>query len=144
MNNEVDISLTALLGFGAAGLLAIAGGAVANSFTSIKKATIEADRLKAMPDSFWEAKKAEAEASVKMHELDIAHKERMELDARERRAKELAAKREFEQSAPPEYWEAMAKKAEAEERGKTERENAKVQADAIKSAAYQLRCAVDQ
>lgn len=144
MNNELDISLTALLGFGAAGLLAIAVGAVANSFTNIKKATIEADRLKAMPDSYWEAKKAEAEASVKKHELDIAYKERMELDARERRAKEAAAKREFEQSAPPEYWEAMARKAEAEERGKTERENAKAQADAIKNAAYQLRCAIDQ
>lgn len=144
MNNELDISLTGLLCFGAAGLLAIAGGAVANSFTGIKKATIEADRLKAMPDSYWEAKKAEAEASVKKHELDIAYKERMELDARERHAKERTAKREFEQSAPPEYWEAMARKAEAEERGKTERENAKAQADAIKNAAFQLRCAIDR
>lgn len=102
----------------------------------------EGERLKSMPDSYWAAKAVEAEASVKKHELDIQSQERLVIDKRDRAAKKEAAQREFEKSAPPEYWAAMAKKAEIEERGRTERENAQAQAKALENAAMQLRYAV--
>ena len=117
--------------------------AALGSITHYREKKLETERLLGMPDSYWEAEKAKAEASVKKHELDIQHKERMTLDDRERAERERQAKREFEKTAPPEYWDAMARKAEAEERGKTERANAKAQADAIENAARQLRHAIN-
>ena len=105
------------------------GGAMA-----VRANRIEGERLKDMPDSYWEAKKAEAEASVKKHEIDVASNERLVLDSRNRETAKAEAKREFEKSAPPEYWDAIARKAEAEERTKT----AAAQAKAAKEAAYQL------
>lgn len=132
-----------IIGLGIAAVTLEVGGAF-GSVMSYKAKQLEAERLKEMPDSYWMAEKAKAEAAVKQHELDIALKERLELDARDRAALERAAKLEFERTAPPEYWEAAARKAEAAERGKTERENAKRQAEAIKSAAREISLAVKQ
>lgn len=132
-----------------AACIGIAGAATTaiaalGSVTHYREKKLEAERLLGMPDSYWEAEKAKAEASVKKHELDIQHKERMTLDDRERAERERQAKREFEKTAPPEYWDAIARKAEAEERGKTERENARAQAKAIEDAAKQIRYAINQ
>lgn len=118
------------------GLLA---GLVSSQIFSYKEKCVEANRLSSMPDSYWEAEKAKAESAVKQHELDIAMKERLAIDERERKAKAAAAKMEFEKTAPAEYWAAIARKAEAEERGKTERENAQIQAKAIERAAAEVR-----
>lgn len=113
--------------------IAIASGA------SYKQEKMKLTRLSEMPDSYWEAEKAKAESSVKKHELDLALKERLELDKRTRAAEEMAAKRAFEASAPPEYWTSMAEQVKAKERAKTERENAKRQAQAITRAAQEFR-----
>lgn len=126
-----------------AGIVIIVAGAltgfISGKIFSYREKSIETERLKSMPDSYWEAEKAKAEASAKKHEIDVAMKERLVLDERDRKAKADAAKLEFERTAPPEYWDAMAKKIEAEERGKTERENAKIQAKAIEKAASEVR-----
>lgn len=106
--------------------------------SSYKKEDIKAKQLMGMPDSYWEAKKEEAIASVKRYELDVQSRERLELDKRERKAREAAAQREFEKTAPPEYWISLAKQKEAEEQGKTERQIASARASAIENAARQL------
>lgn len=133
-----DINKDQIIGIAIAVVGALAAFVSGRTFTFREKIA-ENERLKNMPDSYWEAEKAKAESAAKQHELDIAMKERLALDERERKAKEAAAKLEFEKTAPPEYWAAMAKKIEAEERGKTERENAQLQAEAIKKAAEEVR-----
>lgn len=109
------------------------------SMSEYQDKRLEADKLRSMPDSYWEARKAEAAASVKKHEMDIASKERLTLDKRNREAEEAAAQREFEKTAPPEYWASLARQVEAEERGRTDRENAQAQAKALEKAAYEIR-----
>lgn len=135
MNKKISTEL--------AGIVIVVAGAltgfISGKIFSYQEKSVEAERLKNMPDSYWEAEKAKAEASAKKHELDVAMKERLVLDERDRKAKADAARLEFERTAPPEYWDAMAKKIEAEERGKTERENAQIQAKAIEKAAAEVR-----
>lgn len=118
-------------------VMSIAGGV-----SSYKSKQLEAKRLIGMPDSYWEAEKAKAEAEVKMHEMDVASDERLLLDERERKAKAAAARLEFQKAAPAEYWDYLAREKEAQERGKTERENAAAQAKAIENAARDIRKAV--
>ena len=138
MTNEREYLISCLGCLMLLGISAIFGVTTSTN----KKREIEAKRLMSMPDSYWEAEKEKAIASVKKHELDIQYKERMELDKRERKAKEAEAQREFEKSAPPEYWTSLAKQKEAEERGKTERQTAQARANAIENAARQIRYAM--
>ncbi len=68
---------------------------------------IELEKIKEeanYPASYWEAKKAEAEADAKKHELDVQSNERLELDKRDRADEEAKRLREFEKDAPKEYW----------------------------------------
>ncbi len=135
ITSDDKLALGLLGGLGALllSLVAITTGA---SYTQEK---MKLAHLREMPDSYWEAERVKAESSVKKHELDLALKERLEMDKRNRAAEELAAKRAFEASAPPEYWASMAEQVEAKERAKTERENAKQQAQAITRAAQEFR-----
>ncbi len=133
--SEDKIFLGIIGGLGAliASVIAISEG------VGYQKEKMKLAHLREMPDSYWEAEKVKAESSVKKHEMDLAYKERLELDKRQREADELAAKHAFELAAPPEYWESMAKQVKAKEQAKTERENARRQAEAIAKAAHEFR-----
>ena len=80
---------------------------------------------KEYPPEYWLAKKAAEEASIKKHEIDVASRERLSLDKREREDKARKEKTSFELNAPPEYWESK-KVAEQE---KTRREINRQQAE---------------
>lgn len=149
MNNSAIDNLAnhafELAGIAITGVLA-SGVLITGFIFNYKGKRIEADKLKQMPEAYWLAKKAEeeanalikkaeAEASVKKHEIDVSSNERLAIDHRERKTKEQVAKLEFEQSAPPEYWEMLATKAKAENESKTALETARLQAQAEKNAA---------
>ena len=83
--------------------------------------------MKNMPDSYWEAKKAETDADYKKHVADLEYKK--EKDEADRKA--IAAKaeqehkyqlekqkseQEFEKNQPPEYWTYKAADREAKSR----------------------------
>ncbi len=110
-----------IFGIGLAGLLGLGYIATYSDRADIKKTELELD----FPPEYWEAKKAETEASVRKHEITVASKERLELDARERITNKQIREEEFEKSAPPEYWET--KRVEEQER--TRREYNKQQAE---------------
>ncbi len=77
------------------------------------------------PPEYWLAKKAAEEASIKKHEIDVASRERLSLDKREREDKARQERTSFELNAPPEYWESK-KVAEQE---KTRRELNRMQSE---------------
>lgn len=83
--------------------------------------------LKNMPDAYWEAQKAEQEASYKKHLADLEYqKEKDEADRKanaekaerdhQRQMEKDAALREFEKNQPPEYWTYKAAEREARSR----------------------------
>ena len=107
------------------------------------------ERLLAMPDSYWEAERAKQEAKAKMHAVDVAAKERLELDSRERAEKALEAKREFEMNAPDGYWYALACKEEAkanakiaEKKADAEKYSAQARAEALNKMAHDITKAI--
>jgi hypothetical protein len=102
-----------------------------------------------MPDSYWEAEKAKVDASVKKHQVDVAAKERLTIDERERMDANRSAIREFELHAPAGYWESKryeaelkARRDESERRAKTEQEKARIQAAAIANATKNIGTAL--
>lgn len=108
------------------------------------------------PPEYWTAKQVETTASAKKYEIDVASKERLEIDARDRRDAEAAAKREFEKDAPEAYW--AQKKVEEEERtrrhqmdlddhrmrrqAEADRDIAKRNAEALESSAKAIERAI--
>lgn len=83
--------------------------------------------LKNMPESYWEAQKAEKDAEYKKHLANLeyrkekdeadrkANAEKAENDHRRQMEKD-AALREFEKNQPPEYWTYKAAEREARSR----------------------------
>lgn len=83
--------------------------------------------LKNMPESYWEAQKAQQEAFYKKHLADLEYQkekdaldrkaaaEKAEQDHRRQMEKDTAL-REFEKSQPPEYWTYKAAEREARSR----------------------------
>lgn len=83
--------------------------------------------MKNMPESYWEAQKAEKDVEYKKHLADLEY--RKEKDAEDRKAnaekaeadhrrqmEKDAALREFEKNQPPEYWTYKAAEREARSR----------------------------
>lgn len=99
----------------------------------------KARQLKEMPDSYWEAKKAEAQSAIEIRREELAQEERLTLDKRQREQEAAAAKREFEKAAPPEYWTSLAEQAKAKEQAKIERDKAA----AVAKAASEFRRAAN-
>lgn len=66
-----------------------------------------------LPDSYWEAKKAEAEAQAKIaqHKADIERE--LKLDNRNREDERYRQRLEFEKTAPVGYWQEKIAKEES-------------------------------
>lgn len=136
-----DLEKKVLIGFGIFAGLGFLTIPITNY--AIKKKQLEADIKKAeiegqYPSEYWEAKKAEAEATASVKKAQIESEERLVIDLRKRGDEEAARKREFEKTAPPEYWEQQRVEEEErtkrelnEQRYKTEREAAKQHQKAI-------------
>lgn len=115
----------ALFGLGA---LAIVAAATTYFLTDKKRQEVKKTEAEAtLPPEYWQARVAEAKASIEKHRIDSESKERLTLDLRDREALEQANRREFEKSAPPEYWEH--KKIAEEEATKRRIEKLHVDAD---------------
>lgn len=71
-----------------------------------------AEEQSKLPKEYWIAQKAESEASVQKHAMDVEFKERMELDSRRRHDAQIKAQMEFEKNAPDGYWLAKVKAEE--------------------------------
>lgn len=107
-----DKNLAIAAGIGLASV-AVVGGLLAYTFFKDKteqKLKYDADiKIKEaetkLPPEYWEAKKAEAQANAEVEKAKIESDERLVKDQRDRLDAEAAATREFEKSAPPEYWE---------------------------------------
>jgi hypothetical protein len=132
-----------------AGIGALLTGFIFDRTRTHAEAMAETERLKNMPDSYWEAEKAKADASVKKHQVDVAAKERLTIDERERMDANRSAIREFELNAPAGYWESKryeaelkARRDESERRAKTEQEKARIQAAAIANATKNIGTAL--
>ena len=111
---------------------------LADNELELKKAELEGT----YPPEYWTAKAAKAEADAKVRQASIESEERLKIDARNRKDVEQAALREFEKSAPAEYWEQkrieeeQKTKREADQRRyEAEREAAKLHNKAIEESA---------
>lgn len=96
---------------------------LADNELELKKAELEGT----YPPEYWSAKAAKAEADAIARKAQIESDERLELDARDRKAAEQAALREFEKSAPAEYWEQ--KRIEEEQKTKREADRRRFEAE---------------
>ena len=123
--------------------LTFAGTVIAASGLAYGAQVHRDNTLKNMPESYWEAQKAEKDAEYKKHLADLDYrKERDALDRKEaaekaerdhrRQMEKDAALREFEKNQPPEYWTYKAAEREARSREYTaeqERKAKNYQAD---------------
>lgn len=145
-NNEL---LTAC-GFGAATILGACGIAYSVSVH-------HDNTLKSMPESYWEAQKAEHDLAYKKHLADIEY--RKEKDAEDRKAnaekaeadhrramERQASLQEFEKNQPPEYWtykaadrEARSREYAAEQERKAKNYEADRKAEAQKEQYREMR-----
>ena len=96
---------------------------LADNELELKKAELEGT----YPPEYWTAKAAKAEADAKVRQASIESEERLKLDARNRKDAEQAALREFEKSAPAEYWEQ--KRIEEEQKTKREADQRRYEAE---------------
>lgn len=110
-----------MFALGATAIGAVAYSATANKRNDLKLAKIEAE----YSPEYWEAKKAEAEASVAKHRLEVEAEERLKIDQRVRNDERAKAIREFEKDAPAEYWENKRIEQEEETRRFQMRQEAK-------------------
>lgn len=98
---------------------AVAGIFATRRYDKVKKAELELATAKVQaeyPPEYWTAKAEEAKAELEIQRITTESSERLTLDERNRVAEKLKAQREFEKSAPPEYW--AQKKVEEEERSR--------------------------
>lgn len=109
---------------------------LADNDLELKKAELEGT----YPPEYWTAKAAEAEANAKIEQARIESQERLRIDERNRKTAELEAIREFEKSAPPEYWE----QKRVEEEQKTKREADQRRYEAEKEAAKLHNKAIEE
>lgn len=83
--------------------------------------------LKSMPESYWEAQKAQQDVAYKKHLADLEYREKKDAEDRKANAEKAeadhrrqmekdAALREFEKNQPPEYWTYKAAEREARSR----------------------------
>lgn len=106
----------------------IAGGTITAAAGFAYGAKVHNDNtLKSMPESYWEAQKAEADTDYKKHLANLEYRkeqdalnrkaaaEKAEQDHRRQMERE-AALREFEKNQPPEYWTFKAAEREARSR----------------------------
>lgn len=73
-------------------------------------------RMKDMPEGYYELKKEEARIKADEEKEERERKERLEMDSRERDEKERKALMESEEKRPPEYWLYKAAEEDAEAR----------------------------
>lgn len=109
---------------------------LADNELELKKAELEGT----YPPEYWTAKAAKAEADAKVRQASIESEERLKIDARNRKDAEQAALREFEKSAPAEYWE----QKRIEEEQKTKREADQRRYEAEKEAAKLHNKAIEE
>ena len=101
------------------------------------------------PKEYWLAKKAEEEANIEKHRIDVESQERLTLDSRKRNDLKIANQLAFEKDAPKEYWE-YKKSQEIEqnrlnierERLKSEERISKAHNDTIRKSAESVERAV--
>lgn len=131
-----------ILGGICAGGAAIAAVSAGSYFTKKKELDTQVEKAKiegTYPPEYWAAKEAQAKADAEVKKAELEYKHQLEIDRRNRDDAEVALRREFEKSAPAEYWEQ--KRIEAEE--KTKRELNKQRYEAERETAKQQRQAMD-
>lgn len=123
------------LGIAGIATTGIAYAATENSRNNRKRVEIEST----MPAEYWEAKKAETEADVKKHQIDIESEARLKIDARNREDERRKAQMEFEKNAPDSYWQAKIEEAREETTRKIAQQNAETERIRAKQQAEQVR-----
>ena len=133
MTNELKVSLIALTGIGAICATMIFNRSMAakqeeKKYENDRQTKIEIAQIKkSYPPEYWTAQAAEAAAKAEIEKARIESRERLELDQRRRADVEIANKREFEKSAPAEYWKQ--KRIEEEEKTKRDADKRRYEAE---------------
>ena len=147
MFKDDTLDLLGIIGVIGAAIITGIGITVANNAGKIRVAEIQGS----YGPEYWLAKEAEANERVRKHEIDVAAKERLKLDERERQDAARRERLEFEKGAPAEYWEYRrererieAKKKIAEEKAKTEKEIATQRAKALENSATRIAAAFNE